>query len=83
MILSGRRTNDRMGKYVAQKVIQDMTNAGINPVGATIGIYGITFKPNCPDIRNTKVIDIINELKKYNCNIIVTDPWANKVEVKQ
>jgi len=83
MILSGRRTNDRMGKYVAQKVIQDMTKAGINPVGTTIGIYGITFKPNCPDIRNTKIIDIINELKKYNCNILVTDPWANKKEVKQ
>ena len=83
MILSGRRTNDRMGKYVAQKVIQKMTQLNINPAGAIIGIYGITFKPNCPDIRNTKVIDIIHELKKYNCNILVTDPFADKYEVKQ
>ena len=83
MILSGRRINDSMGIYVAGKVIQEMTKVGINPVGATIGIYGITFKPNCPDIRNTKIISIINELKKYNCIVLVTDPWANKEEVKQ
>ena len=83
MILSGRRTNDSMGIYIAQKVIHEMTKSGINPVGAKVGIFGITFKPNCPDIRNTKVIDIINELINCNCKIIVTDPWANKNIVKR
>tara|TARA_Y100001970_G_C14156361_1_gene815795 strand:+ start:158 stop:1375 length:1218 start_codon:yes stop_codon:yes gene_type:complete len=83
MILSGRRTNDSMGIYIAQKVIHEMTKSGINPVGAKVGIFGITFKPNCPDIRNTKVIDIINELINCNCEIIVTDPWANKNIVKR
>tara|TARA_Y100000996_G_scaffold412902_2_gene400014 strand:- start:664 stop:1887 length:1224 start_codon:yes stop_codon:yes gene_type:complete len=83
MILSGRRTNDSMGKYVAQKIIREMTSLGISLIGAKVGIFGITFKPNCPDVRNTKVVDVINELKNYNCQILVTDPMAEKDEVKK
>ncbi len=83
MILSGRRTNDSMGKYVAQKIIREMTSLGISLIGAKVGIFGITFKPNCPDIRNTKVVDVIKELKNYNCQILVTDPMAEKDEVKK
>ena len=83
MILSGRRTNDSMGKYVAQKIIREMTSLGISLIGSKVGIFGITFKPNCPDVRNTKVVDVINELKNYNCQILVTDPMAEKDEVKK
>ena len=83
MILSGRRTNDSMGKYIAQKAIQRIIRSGINIVGAKVGIFGITFKPNCPDIRNTKVMDIIQELADYNCEILVTDPFADEEEVKR
>ena len=83
MILSGRRTNDSMGKYVAQKIIREMTSLGISLIGAKVGIFGITFKPNCPDVRNTKVVDVVNELKNYNCQILVTDPMAEKDEVKK
>ena len=82
MILSGRRTNDSMGKYAAQKIIRKIISRGINLIGAKIGIFGITFKPNCPDVRNTKIVDIISELESYNCQILVTDPWAEKDEVK-
>ncbi len=82
MILAGRRINDTMGKYIADKAILKITQAGINPVGAKVAILGITFKENCPDLRNTKVPDIINHLKSYGCKIIVTDPFAESEEVK-
>jgi len=59
-----------------------MTKVGINPVGAKVAIFGLTFKENCPDLRNTKVIDIIENLKMYNCNVVVTDSFAIKDEAK-
>ncbi len=82
VILSGRRVNDQMGAFVATKVIKLMIQKGIQIKGAKVLILGITFKENCPDIRNTKVIDIYSELLSYNTNVDVYDPWANKEEVK-
>ena len=69
--------NDGMGEYVAQQVIKLMLKKGIQVLGSEILILGFTFKENCPDVRNTKVIDIIKALKEYNVNITVYDPWAN------
>ncbi|MDR1402131.1 MAG: nucleotide sugar dehydrogenase [Tannerellaceae bacterium] len=83
IILAGRRMNDSMGEYVAGEVIKKMIKQGIQVKGADILVLGITFKENCPDIRNTKVVDIIRELKEYDARIIVYDPWANPEEVKQ
>ncbi len=83
MILAGRRINDNMGKYIADRTIAEMTKAGINPVGASVTIFGFTFKENCPDLRNTKVVDIINNLAPYGCQIKVADPYANEVESKK
>ena len=83
MILAGRRINDTMGKYIADNTIVEMTRAGINPVGAKIAIFGITFKENCPDLRNTKVPDIINHLQTYGCEIKVTDSFADPDEAKE
>jgi len=77
IILAGRRMNDSMGQYIADAVILQMNQAEINPVGAKVAILGMTFKENCPDIRNTKVPDIINHLKDYGCSIIVTDQYAD------
>ncbi|HKG05853.1 MAG TPA: nucleotide sugar dehydrogenase [Pedobacter sp.] len=81
IILAGRRLNDEMGSYVAQEVIKLMIHKDIQVKGSNILILGFTFKENCPDVRNTKVIDIINELKTYNTNITVYDPWAKPSEV--
>ena len=83
MVLAGRRINDTMGKYIADNTIVEMTKAGINSVGANIAILGITFKENCPDLRNTKVPDIIDHLKTYSCEIQVTDPFADINEAKK
>ena len=80
MILAGRRINDGMAKYIADSTVVEMTKVGINPVGANVAIMGITFKENCPDLRNTKVIDVIKSLRKYNCNVVVTDSYADKNE---
>jgi len=77
IILSGRRMNDSMGGYVANETIKLMLKKGIQVLGSQILILGFTFKENCPDVRNTKVIDIYNALKEYNLNISVYDPWAN------
>ena len=82
IILAGRRMNDGMGEYVATQVIKQMINKGIQIKGSQILIMGITFKEDCPDVRNTKVIDVINALKEYDTNITVYDPWANPEEVK-
>lgn len=82
IILAGRRLNDDMGAYVAQEVIKLMIHSDIPIKGANVLVLGFTFKENCPDVRNTKVIDIINELKTYNTNITVFDPWAKPAEVK-
>jgi len=82
VILSGRRVNDQMGSFVATKVIKLMIQKGIQIKGAKVLILGITFKENCPDIRNTKVVDIHKELLSYNALVDIYDPWAKKEEVK-
>ena len=82
IILSGRRINDSMGKYVAGEVIKQMIKHSIPILGSRVLILGITFKENCPDIRNSRVIDVINELKSYNVNVEVFDPWADSKEVQ-
>jgi len=82
VILSGRRVNDQMGAFVATKVIKLMIQKGIQIKGAKVLILGITFKENCPDIRNTKVVDIHKELITYNTLVDIYDPWANKEDVK-
>jgi len=81
IILAGRRLNDQMGKYVANEVIRLMIRKDIKVKGASVLVMGFTFKENCPDVRNTKVIDIINELNSYELNVTVTDPWADPSEV--
>lgn len=83
IILSGRRINDSMGVYVADTVVKLMLKKQINIWHADVLILGITFKENCPDVRNTKVIDIIKELESYKANITVYDPWADCEQVKQ
>ena len=75
--MAGRRMNDGMGEYVANQVIKLMLKKGIQVLGSEILIMGFTFKENCPDVRNTKVIDIYNALQEYNVKITVYDPWAN------
>lgn len=82
IILSGRRMNDGMGKYVANEVIKLMLNKEAKVKNGKALVLGITFKENCPDTRNTKAIDVIDELKTYNMNVDVCDPWASKEEVK-
>ena len=82
VILSGRRVNDQMGPFVATKVIKLMIQKGIQIKGAKVLILGITFKENCPDIRNTKVVDIYKELITYNTLVDIHDPLANKEDVK-
>lgn len=79
---SARRLNDGMGEYVAHQVIKLMNKKGVLVKDANILLLGITFKENCPDIRNTKVVDIYHTLKEYTNNITIYDPWANKEEVK-
>lgn len=83
IILSGRRINDGMGAYIADTVIKLMTKKEISVWNSDILILGITFKENCPDVRNTKVIDIIRELELYNVRLTVVDPWADCCQVKQ
>ena len=81
IILSGRRLNDDMGQYVAGEVVKLMIKLSLPVLGSDVLILGITFKENCPDIRNTRAIDVYEELKSYNVNVDVYDPWANSQEV--
>ena len=82
IILSGRRLNDSMGAFVSQETVKMMIKKGINIKSSNILVLGITFKEDCPDIRNSRVIDIIDELKTYDINVDVYDPWALPAEVK-
>lgn len=82
IILAGRRMNDSMGEYVAIETIKHMLKKGIQVLDSNIVIFGFTFKENCPDVRNTKIIDIYRALKEYNVNITVYDPWANPAIAK-
>lgn len=83
IILNGRIVNDNMGKYIADVAIKKMIESNLAPKKSKVAILGLTFKENCPDIRNSKVYDIIERLKEYNINPIVIDPWANKEETKK
>ena len=83
IILSGRRINDDMGRYVAESLVKNLIKADRNVKNAKVGILGFTFKENCPDTRNTKVIDIYNELLEYGIRPIVVDPAADKEEAKR
>ena len=76
VILAGRRLNDGMGKYVVAQLVKAMTKKRIQVDGAKVLVMGLTFKENCPDIRNTGVVDIISELEDYNCEVDVYDPWV-------
>ena len=82
IILAGRRLNDNMGIYVANQVIKLMIKKGHKIENSNVLVLGITFKENCPDIRNSRVIDVIEELQDFGCNIDIYDPWADKDEVK-
>lgn len=81
IILAGRRMNDGIGEYVANQVIKLMLKKGIQVVNSEILVLGFTFKENCPDVRNTKVVDIVKALKVYNINITIYDPWAKAQDV--
>ena len=83
IILAGRRMNDGMGEYVANEVVKLMLKKGIQVLNSNILLLGFTFKENCPDVRNTKVIDIYRTLQEYNVNITVYDPWANPAIAKR
>ena len=83
VILAGRRINDDMGKYVAENTVKKLIAAGKPVKGARIGILGFTFKENCPDTRNTKVIDIVRELKEYGIDPVIADPQADAAEAKR
>lgn len=80
VVLAGRRINDRMGSWFAEQVVLTMAQRGMSIVNSKILILGLTFKENCPDLRNTKVVDIIRTLQKYSIEVIVSDPWASEAE---
>ncbi|MEN9862339.1 MAG: hypothetical protein RLZZ601_103 [Pseudomonadota bacterium] len=82
IILSGRRLNDSMGAYVVSQLIKAMMKRQIQVDGARILVMGLTFKENCPDLRNTRVVDIVAELKQYNCQVDVYDPWISVAEAE-
>jgi len=83
VILAGRHINDTMGTYVVSQMVKAMIKKSGQIEGAKVLIMGLTFKENCPDIRNTRVIDIIDGLEEYKCSVDVYDPWVNKIEAKQ
>jgi UDP-N-acetyl-D-galactosamine dehydrogenase len=82
IILAGRRLNDSMGEYVASQVVKLMIKKGVTINGARLLMLGITFKENCPDVRNTKIVDVIKALEDYGIQVTIFDPWANPVEVQ-
>jgi len=83
VILAGRRINDNMSFYMVKKVIQQMINNGIEIKNSKIGLMGITFKENCPDFRNSKIIDVFNELKRWGADVVVVDPWVDQVKLQK
>lgn len=82
VILAGRRINDNMGRYVAHVVVRNMLQNGMDVPRCKVGILGITFKENCPDIRNSKVVDVIRELQLWGAQVVVADSWADAAEVR-
>ena len=83
VILAGRKINDGMAQYMVKKVIQKMLINGIDVTKCTVGVLGITFKENCPDVRNSKITDVVSELKNWGVNVVVADPWADPIEVER
>jgi UDP-N-acetyl-D-galactosamine dehydrogenase len=83
VVLAGRRINDNMARYAARNVIKRMLQNGIDVARSTVGVLGITFKENCPDIRNSKVADLVKELEAWGASVVVSDPWADRDEVWQ
>jgi UDP-N-acetyl-D-galactosamine dehydrogenase len=83
IILAGRRLNDSMGEYIASQVVKLMIKKGIHVNGASLLMLGITFKENCPDVRNTKIVDVVKALQEYGITVTIYDPWANPEEVMQ
>ena len=83
IILAGRRLNDSMGAYVVAQLVKAMTKKRIQVEGARVLVMGLTFKENCPDLRNTRVVDIVAELKDYNCEVDVYDPWVTVEEAQR
>ncbi len=83
IILAGRRLNDSMGEYVASQIVKLMIKKGINIKGTNLLMLGITFKENCPDVRNTKIVDVVKCIADYGINVTIFDPWANPIEVKK
>ncbi len=81
IILAGRRLNDSMGEYVASQVVKLMIKKGITVNGSNLLLLGITFKENCPDVRNTKIVDVVSALEEYGIQVTIYDPWANPAEV--
>ncbi len=82
MILSGRRINDGMGQHVAHRVVKLMTQRRIHAAGARILVLGLAFKENCPDLRNTRVVDVVAELASYHADVEVHDPWVSADEAR-
>ena len=82
MILAGRRINDNMAQYVCSRIIKRMLEKSIQPKNSRALVMGLTFKENCPDVRNTKVVDIVSEMGSYGANVDVWDPWVDKAEAK-
>lgn len=82
IILAARRLNDRMGEYVATQLIKEMVKQRIQVVGSKILVMGLSFKENCPDIRNTKIIDMVQALKEYELDLDIYDPWVDPKEVE-
>lgn len=80
MILAGRRLNDSMAEYVASRMIKLMIKRNIQPSGSRVLVLGLTFKENCPDVRNTKVADVVKELESFGCKVDVHDPWVDPAE---
>jgi UDP-N-acetyl-D-galactosamine dehydrogenase len=83
LILAGRRINDNMAIYMVKKILQKMILNGIEIKNSSIGVMGITFKENCPDVRNTKIADVVYELRNWGANVVVVDPWANQSELQE
>lgn len=82
VILAGRRINDNMARYVARKVVQKMLLNNCPVIGSRVGVLGVTFKENCPDIRNSKVVDLVTELRKWNVHVVVSDGWCDPEELR-
>jgi UDP-N-acetyl-D-galactosamine dehydrogenase len=82
IIIAGRRVNDGMGSYVASELVKAMIKAGHTVSNARVLVMGLTFKENCPDLRNTRVIDVVEELREFGCKVDVTDCWADNAEAE-